>query len=67
MLGNIGPLVAKDLVPLEECLLLFLRPFGGAVDVWVEVVLPSLAALFADGAGNLLRDLGPVVGTVLDD
>lgn len=47
------------------------RVFLGAplllVYVWVQVVVPALAALLADAAGEALGDLGPVAWAILSD
>ena len=36
-------------------------------DVWVEMVVPPLSALFADASWQTLRYLGPVARSVLCD
>ena len=49
----------------NRLVLLFSPPF--LLDVRVQVVMPSLAALLTDSTGQMLGDVGPVLGTVLLD
>lgn len=37
------------------------------LDVRVEMVVPSLPALFANPAGEVFGDVGPIFGAVLHD
>ena len=55
-----------QLVCLDDSAVLVLSPFLLA-DVRVQVVVPSLPALLADPAWQLLRDVTPVLGSVFLD
>mmetsp|Transcript_33149 Transcript_33149/g.107211 ORF Transcript_33149/g.107211 Transcript_33149/m.107211 type:complete len:237 (-) Transcript_33149:10-720(-) len=59
-LCNLGPLVAKLLLPLQQDLI-FLRSPLALRQVGVELVVPALAALLAVAVGHLLRDLRPLL------
>ena len=62
-LGNLGPLVAEDLVMGDDEIIFLLAP-GHLADGGIEVVMPTLAALLADAAGKLGGDLAPAFGAV---
>mmetsp|Transcript_30730 Transcript_30730/g.98142 ORF Transcript_30730/g.98142 Transcript_30730/m.98142 type:complete len:265 (-) Transcript_30730:105-899(-) len=66
VLGNLSPTIAVLLVGGNKLPVLLLGP-GVPPDVGVEVVVPSLTALLADTAGQLLRDERPLLGAVLLD
>ena len=65
-LGNLRPPVAELVVGDDELAVLLARPLL-ALDLGVEVVVPSLAALLSDAAGKLLRDFGPLLRAKLAD
>mmetsp|Transcript_47604 Transcript_47604/g.114278 ORF Transcript_47604/g.114278 Transcript_47604/m.114278 type:complete len:306 (+) Transcript_47604:1197-2114(+) len=65
-LGNLRPPVAELVVRDDELAVLLARPLL-ALDLGVEVVVPSLAALLSDAAGKLLRDFGPLLRAELAD
>ena len=65
-LGNLRPPVAELVVGDDELAVLLARPLL-ALDLGVEVVVPSLAALLSDAAGKLMRDFGPLLRAKLAD
>lgn len=68
-LGDVGPLVAIDLVGIEDDLLLDIVD-RRLLDGWIQVVVPPLAALLTRAttdmvlAGELLSDERPPLGAV---
>ena len=48
-LSNVCPFVAQTLVRIDEQLLLCIRP-GVTLDVWPQLVVPPLTALFANAS-----------------
>lgn len=72
MPGDILPAIAMQLMQVEQPLLLIIVP-RLLVDRRVEVIIPSLSALFARTDGNriglfqLLCDLGPIVESKLSN
>ena len=65
-LSNFGPLVVDDAVHQEENPLLLLVPVH-LLDAWVQMVVPSLAALFAHAAVQMLGDERPLLGPIGHD
>jgi len=65
-LGNLGPPVAELVVGEDQLAVLVAAPLL-ALDLGVEVVVPALAALLADAARELLRNLGPLLSAQLAD
>lgn len=62
-LGDARPLVAVLAVCLVDDTVLLIRP-GSLLDLGVEVIVPTLAALLADAALEVARDQGPFLGSV---
>ena len=62
-LGNLGPLVAETLVMGDDETVLLLTP-GHLADGRVEMVVPTLAALLSDAAGEFGSDLTPTLGSM---
>eukprot|EP00964_Phaeocystis_antarctica_P018692 scaffold10319_cov51-Phaeocystis_antarctica.AAC.4 len=65
-LGDLSPPVAHLHVALEQDAVLLLAP-GVSGQAVVELVVPPLAALLAVPPGHVLRDLRPLLCTVLLD
>lgn len=65
-LGDFTPFVAKLLMQLEDDPVLLLRPLLFA-DVGIQVIVPPLAALFANAARQRSRNSTPILSSMLLD
>lgn len=65
-LGDFCPAVSQLLVGLVDDSVLLLGP-RGLLDLWIQVVVPALAALLADASLQVLGDHRPALGSVLLD
>ena len=65
-LGDFRPAIAVLCVRDDQLTVLVCAPLL-ALDLGVEVVVPALAALLADAARELLRNLGPLLSAQLAD
>ncbi len=62
-LGNLRPLVAVLQVKLEDFVVFILAP-AVFLYVWIQVVMPSLSALFTDTTFQVVSDLTPILSAV---
>ncbi len=62
-LGNLRPLVAVLQVKLEDFVVFILAP-AVFLYVWIQVVMPSLSALFTDSTFQVVSDLTPILSAV---
>ena len=62
--GDLGPLVAPLLVSVVDDPVLLVSP-GGFLDLWVEMVVPSLAALLPDSSLQVFGNQSPSLRPVL--
>lgn len=65
-LGDFGPAVSQLLMRLVDDPVFLLSP-GRLLHLWVEVVVPALAALFANAPLQVLGDHRPALGSILLD
>lgn len=65
-LGDFSPAVSQLLVRLVDDPVFLLSP-GRLLHLWVEVVVPALAALLADTPLQVLGDHRPALGSILLD
>ena len=65
-LCDLGPLVVHNAVHEEKDPLLFFAPVD-FLDSRVQMIVPPFSALFADSAVQVLRDEGPLLGTICHD
>lgn len=63
-LGDVGPLVCLVAVLEVKDPFFFARPRYVPFDVWVQVVVPSLPALFADSSGKMTSNRSPLLRTI---
>lgn len=66
ILGDLGPAIAELLVRVDDGLVLLRRPFV-LLDVWIQVIVPALAALLTNAPGKGLCDVAPVFSAELTD
>jgi len=63
-LGDVRPLVAILLVSFQDDVILMLSPRRLA-DLWVQMIVPSLTAIFPNPPCQQSCALGPLCGTIL--
>jgi hypothetical protein len=63
---NLSPLVAEFRVKLQKSSILLGRPYS-VVDLWIEMIPPSLTTLFAKTARHQIGEMSPITYSVTAD
>ena len=61
---NVSPLVCLVAILKVENPFFLASPWGASLDIWIQMVVPSLPALFANSSGKMICYRSPFLWTI---